>query len=119
MAQAPTPGGDKTNSSRFLRLRLRDQTLEVNLGISLQEAFVVRAATGGMSLEALCNSFGKDTFGVLWWLARRQNGEPRLSWDAFCGQWDPDLIDADYDLDNVDINDEDEKDDSPEGEGHA
>lgn len=118
MAKAPRPGKTdaKDSKPRFLKLRLREETLEVGLALSLQEAFVVRNAAG-CSVESLMQSFGMDSFAVLWFLARRQNGEPNLPWAKFAAEWDPDLSEDDIDLDEVNVDAEPAEEDSPLDDG--
>lgn len=124
MAKAPKPGSRATPSeapNSFLRLRLRDEYREVNLQVSLQEAFVIRSAAS-TSLESLMANFGLDSFAVLWWLARRQNGEAQLPFQVFAREWNADVLPGltqdDIDLDDVDIA-ETPGTDSPEDEGLA
>lgn len=114
MAKAPRPGKAKGDEKpQFMRLRLKDETLEVSLAVSLQEAFVIRNATGGLSMESLMASFGMDSFAVLWFMARRQNGEPRLAWATFVSDWPTDLGEDDIDIDVVDLDAEPPGEDSP------
>lgn len=99
MANAPTPGAP-AQEVKFFRIRVKDQTLEVSTSPTIAEKMAVRLATG-LPFEAFFahgqQSFGEDSLVVLWWLARRQNGEPRLSFDEVATSW-PTLDDGDLDL---------------------
>lgn len=86
MASAPTPGvGKKAESAaaaqKVMNLTIRGETKHLALGnIPLSERLVVRKATG-LPVEAFVseNTFGLDTLVVLWWLARRGEGEAMLT----------------------------------------
>ena len=99
------------------RIRVKDRTLDVPGEVSIQEKIAVRYATG-LPLESFVkvDAFGEDSLVVLWWLARRHNGEPNLAFATSCADW-PSPLGAD-DLDIQTITD-DEEPDSPEGSGPA
>jgi len=111
MAQAPPPGaGDRAESAdaakQILTITVREETrtLAVN-NIPLSERLIVRKATA-MPLEAFvgeiedigANKVGLDTIVVLWWLARRANGEPMLTYKKVCDEWPTDLTPDDIDV---------------------
>ncbi len=106
-------------SDGSFRIRVKDRTLDVPSEVSIQEKIAVRYATG-MPLEAFLkgeNAFGEDSLVVLWWLARRHNGSPGLSWATHVEEWPTSLGPDDIDI-KV-IGDDEIEDDSPEGSGPA
>lgn len=122
MATAPTPGTGGADPARiFFRIRIKDRTLELTGAPTIQEKMAVRYATGlpyETFVQPSSHTFGEDSLMVMWWLARRQNGEPNLAFTAVANDW-PTLGENDVDLDVVDLDAEPEADDSPEGSGPA
>lgn len=120
MVKAPAPGSlaEEKNARQFLRIRVKDRTLDFVPNISMREKFALRSATT-LPIEAfLPNSevgFGSDSLFVLWWLARRQNGETNLPFFQAEAEWPEDLTEKDLDLSIVDL--DDEEIDSPESSG--
>lgn len=123
MAKAPKPRAatDKPRNAppeagRFV-IRFRDTTLEMPEAITLKEKMAVRYATG-MPFEAFWSGesrIGEDSISVLWWLARRHNGEPHLSFEQHAAEWPTELTADDFDVEMV--TDDDEPTDDPEGSG--
>jgi hypothetical protein len=116
MAKAPTPGRARADEAAqtTLRMTMAGRTLEVQpSALSLEERFVIRSATG-LPFEAFFaggeQSIGEDSIAVLWWCARRANGEPNLAFRQFIAEWV-------FDADNFDIevDEDDGEDQSPEG----
>lgn len=122
MAKAPRPGSraQQEAAQQFIRLKVKDRELDVMLDLTMEERFVVRHSTG-MPVEAFIPSteteFGEDSLFVLWWVGRRQNGEPGLSFAQAQTEWPKGLVEGDLELALIDLGDEDEKDDSPESSG--
>jgi hypothetical protein len=120
MVSAPRPGSlaEEKGARQFLRIRVQDRTLDFVPQIALREKFALRAATG-LPIEAFMPSgtevgFGSDSLFVLWWLARRQNGEPQLPFAQAEADW-PDQLDGDdLDLSIIDLDADGEDIDSPE-----
>lgn len=115
MATAPEPGAARRAAlaNRGLRLTLQGRTLELG-EVPLSEKMAVRSATG-MPLEQFMpsnesQSFGEDSFAVLWWLARRANGERGLSLTEVVNTW-PKLTADDIELEV--ISDDDSETDDP------
>lgn len=73
-------------------------TLAVNL-LTMLDKLAVRKATG-LPWEAFWGNetIGEDSLLVLWWLARRKNGEAVLSFQEASAQWPADLSADDFDL---------------------
>lgn len=121
MVQAPTPGASRSGARVFFRIRIKDRTLELAGSPTIKEKMAVRYATG-LPLEAFVSAgehtIGEDSIVVMWWLARRQNGEPNLPFNEVAATW-PELGEDDIDVDVVDLDAESEGDDSPEGSGPA
>lgn len=125
MATAPIPGSvaEQTGARQFMRIRVRERTLELVPELTMAERFVVRSATG-LPFEAFMpahqeREFGEDSLFVLWWLARRQTGEPNLGFNQAQAEWPKGLGEDDLDFVLVDLDDEPMTEDSPEGSGPA
>lgn len=125
MVSAPTPGSRAAEEAarQFIRLRVKDKTLDMMPDLEMKERFVVRTSTG-LPIEGFLpaesqREFGEDTLFVLWWVARRQNGERNLPFAQAEREWPRDLGPDDIDITLVDLDDEPEADDSPESEGPA
>jgi hypothetical protein len=61
--------------------------------IPMSEKLIVRKATG-LPFEAFLadeDKIGADSVAVMWWLARRANGEPMLTWKQASEDWPTDL----------------------------
>jgi len=78
--------------------------LELVANVSLQEKMTVRLATG-LPFEAFWageGRVGEDSLSVLWWLARRANGEPGLPWAQHLAEWPSPLTADDIDVEILD-----------------
>lgn len=120
MATAPRPGSRAAEEAarQFVRLRVKDREFDVMPALTMRERFVVRNATG-TAFEAFLpaqseREIGEDSFFILWWVGRRQNGEPALSFAQAEQEW-PDLAPGDLDFAVIDLDGEPTEDDSPEG----
>lgn len=118
MATAPTPGAARRAEAdaKVIRITKDGKTLEVQpAALSLQERFVIRHATG-LPFEAFFtggeDSIGEDSIAVLWWVARRANGEPGLVFSQFVNDWtfNPEGFD-------IEVVEDDAEDDHPEESG--
>lgn len=125
MARAPRPGSraEAEAARQFIRIRVKDRTLDMMPDLTMKERFVVRLATE-MPLEAFLpaesqREFGEDTLFVLWWVARRQNGEPNLPFKQAEAEWPKGLSLEDIEIDLIDLDDEPAESDSGEGSGLA
>lgn len=121
MATAPRPGSTahERGARQFIRLKVREFDLDVMPALTMKERFVVRAATE-TAFEAFlpaqsAREIGEDSLFILWWVGRRQNGEPNLSFAQAEREWPTNLGDDDLDFSIVDLDAEPDKDDSPEG----
>lgn len=102
---------------KFLRIRIRDTTLDLVPNLDLDEAFVVRSSNpGNLPIESFLGAFGMDSLFILWWVARRQNGEPKLSFKDAKAEWPTSLTEDEFDLIEVDLDGEPDND-SPESSG--
>jgi len=117
MAKAPVPGRARADAAAqtVIRMTVAGKTLEVQpAALTLDERFVIRASTNGLPFEAFFaggeQSVGEDSVAVLWWCARRANGEPNLSFRQFVSEWvfDPENFD-------IEVVEADPEDPSPEG----
>lgn len=105
-----------------MRIRVKDRTLDFVPQLELREKFVVRSATG-LPFEAFMpaeqeREFGEDSLFVIWWLARRQNGEPGLSFAMAEKEWAAlELAEGDLEASMVNLDDEPAEDDSPGDDG--
>lgn len=121
MATAPKPGSldeaggaVRPKSGSFFRLRMGGTTLEMPTAIPFKEKFAVRAATGLPLGQFWGGQFkiDEDSFMILWWLARRHNGERTLSLEALMSTWPEDLSEDDVGFDVIE--DDGEPTDDPE-----
>lgn len=127
MAKAPQPGKltnvrpvERHEPNKRLVITVCGSTLELNQALPFKERFAVRAATG-LPLSAFWAGEEKvdaDSVLVLWWLARRANGEPRLSFEDAEAEWPDDLKPGDVEMEEI-VDDEDEETDDPESSGPA
>jgi hypothetical protein len=81
--------------------------------IPLSEKLIVRKATG-LPFEAFLGDedrIGADSVAVMWWLARRANGEPMLTWKQAEQDWPDELKAEDID---VEVDDPEEGASDPE-----
>lgn len=99
MASAPIPGRNGSTPARF-RITVKGETLEVPAQLPIGEKFAVRTATG-IPYGQYFVSFDEDSLCVLWWLARRHNGESRLAWPQHLAEWPEDLTAEDLELEEV------------------
>lgn len=130
MARAPKPGAQRKNAEarRTVTIRIADHppvTLAPD-NVAMAEKMIVRKATG-LPLDSFLGDdehWGEDSIAVLWWLARRANGEPMLTWTKAMADWpvplraediDVDLDDGQGDDDEVDAELVAAKESSPEG----
>jgi hypothetical protein len=100
MAKAPTPGIGKHREQNaaaqmVVTITIRDDTKRIApFNLPLGESLAVRKATGGLSIESFWSgsqAIGADSVKMLWWLARRAEGEHRLTLDEVWDQWPDDL----------------------------
>lgn len=70
----------KAPASRILRITLGGRSLEIDVMQFGPADDRVSRAQAGITISSLIESdvFGVDTMLLLWWLARRKNGEPGL-----------------------------------------
>lgn len=122
-AKAPRPGSTahERGARQFIRLKVREFDLDVMPALTMKERFVVRAATA-TAFEAFLpaqteREIGEDSLFVLWWVGRRQNGEPNLPFAQAEREWPAEFGPDDLDFTIVDLDAEPEADDSPESSG--
>jgi hypothetical protein len=120
MAEAPTPGAvDRAASNhqpigRF-EMTLGGTTLQLPVPLPFKEKFAVRAATG-LPFEQFWSGelkIAEDSFLIIWWLARRFDGEPNLPLSRVMEDWPDDIKAAGLSLDFI-KDDGDEETDDPE-----
>lgn len=115
MASAPTPGvgarKEAANAAQqILTMTIRGESHTLAIGnIPMRERLLVRKETGA-SIESLIDPIGLESLFVLWWLARRQGGEP-LTFDEAAAEWPTDLTEDDL---AVDVGDPDVGANDPE-----
>lgn len=94
------------------RVLPESHTLAVGI-MPMRERIICRKATG-LPFEAYwstADAIAIDSVMVLWWLARRANGEATLTFDAAAAEWPADLLPEEID---VDVNEPDPEADDPE-----
>lgn len=135
MAKAPTPGvsrrEEELDQAQQLVIvtikrdvftgkekRLIPQSHTIGIGnVPMRERLICRKTTG-LPLTAFWaeDRIDIDSVMVLWWMARRLNGEATLTFDQAAADW-PDGLDLENELDIVmdDGEDDGSEDDDPEG----
>ena len=123
MATAPTPGVGKRREvarqaaePKRIRIRLCDKELTFSPNLTIGERSAVRKATGGLSFETYWDgetSIGLDSLQIMWWLARRANGEATLSLDTAVDEWPANITADDIDVEEW-TEDDDAVADDPE-----
>lgn len=122
MASAPPPGaGRRAAQSRSAQqvatITLRGETYRLAVGsVPIGEKLVVLRETG-MAFDQLLgdqNKIGEVSIAVLWWLAKRANGQRSLSWAQVAAEWPADLTEDDIEFEMDTPDDDLEGDDSPE-----
>lgn len=129
MAQAPRPGVGKradaaAQAQKVMTITVKrpihhegrqvDETHTVAPGnLPMRERIICRKATG-LPLSAFWaeDRIDVDSLVVLWWLARRMNGEATLTFDAAADEWPTDL-DVENELE-ITVDDPDAEADDPE-----
>ena len=116
MATAPRPGAGRRKAAteaaqRVLRVTIcgDTRTLAVD-NIPFREQVEVRKACGGLPFSAFwggSDTIGEDSLQVLWWLARRANGEPNLALRVVLEEWPRPLTPDVFEVELVEPGDED------------
>lgn len=122
MASAPTPGVGRRNAQarsaqKVATITVKGETYRLAVGsVPIGEKLVVLRETG-MAFDQLIgdsNKIGEVSVAVLFWLAKRANGQRSLSWAQVAEEWPTDLTEDDVSFE-MDTPDEGlEGDDSPE-----
>jgi hypothetical protein len=123
MATAQRPGASRRKTERtqaqssLATITIRGETHKLAIGtIPLREKSAVRRQTG-LPFETFwtdSDHIGEDSIAVMWWLARRANGEPNLSYSEVEEQWPSDLTEEDI---QFEVETPDGEDDHPEASG--
>lgn len=99
MGLAPRPGvsaREEANAAvrRSVTVTMRGVSHTVRpLNVPLRHAAAFRKGTGGLPLRWFLDSdeLDVDSFKALWWLGRRLDGEPDLTFDELERDWPDDL----------------------------
>lgn len=129
MAKAPRPGVSKREDELEAAQQVMTLTIKRPIvndkgrtipethriainNIPMRERIICRKATG-LPLAAFWSEdrIDLDSIMVLWWMARRLEGEAALTFDQAAGQWPMDLEEGDLD---IELGEPDDEDDSPE-----
>lgn len=120
MVQAPAPGVGAhkeaaVTAKLIVTITLRGETKRIApFNLPLGESLAFRKATGGFSVESFWaggTAIGRDSVKMLWWLARRADGEPQLTLEDAWGDFPDDLGPDDL---TVDVDEPDQKATDPE-----
>ena len=133
MAKAPRPGvskreGELTEAQQIMNLKVlrpiatssgriipESHSIGIN-NIPMRERIICRKATG-LPLAAFWSEdrIDIDSIMVLWWMARRLNGEAALTFEQAAEDWPLDLSEDELDIDLGDPDDPTDQDgDDPE-----
>lgn len=116
MATAPRPGAGRRKAAqqaaqRVLRVTISGDTRTLAPdNIPFAEQVAVRKACGGLPFSAFWGGgdlIGEDSLQVLWWLARRANGEPNLQLRTVLDEWPNPLQPDDFQVELVEPDEED------------
>lgn len=129
MAKAPRPGvstrADELEAAQTVMTLVVKRPITTESGrliperhaiainnVPMRERIICRKATG-LPLAAFWaeDRIDVDSIMVLWWMARRLNGEAALTFDQAAEQWPMDLSEDDLD---IELDEPDDEDDSPE-----
>ena len=129
MAKAPKPGVSKRQESaeaarQIMTITVRgatdrkgrpiDETHTLAIGIiPMRERVICRKATG-LPVESFVaheDRIGLDSIAILWWLARRANGEINLRYEQAMDEWPKQIGEDDIE---VEVEEPDEDADDPE-----
>ncbi len=114
MATAPKPGARKKAEAQrvALKITLNGESRQLHMSDLGPAGDRVSRAQTGFPVMPYFNGerFGSDSILVLWWMARRKAGEPDLRYDEVEKEF-PTYAD----LEDVEIHEVIEDDDSPEG----
>jgi hypothetical protein len=89
MAKAPPPGKTINEASRRFRITLGGETRELSLtDLGPGDDLVARQQTG-IPVQPFFEEdrFGPDSLLILWWMARRKNGEKRLKFSEVLAEF--------------------------------
>lgn len=121
MAKAPTPGVGKrkeaaARATHLLKITVAGETKSVHINnLPFKELAAIRKMSGGLPLSAFWGGpdtvIDTDSLKILWWLARRANGEPNLIMSAVDADWDEVVNSREFD---VEYDDRTPEDDDPE-----
>lgn len=129
-ARAPRPGANRrteqTAADQVILTLTIKREIQVGQGRTLPESHTLAVNNLPMRERLICRKatgipFGEfwgegkidlDSVVVLWWLARRMNGEAALTFDLAAEQW-PDDLDIETELE-LETNEPDEEADDPE-----
>ncbi|CAB5217883.1 hypothetical protein UFOVP209_27 [uncultured Caudovirales phage] len=98
-------------AQQVMTITLRGIDYRLAIGnVPIAEKMIVRKATG-LPFEAFLTEgqIGSDSVAVLWWLARRADGEIGLTWTQAANEWPSDLT-----ADDLEVTMEDASGDDPE-----
>ncbi len=99
MGLAPRPGVTARAEAakaarRSITVTLRGESHTVwPMNVPLRHAAAFRKATGGLPLRRFLDEeeLDVDSFKALWWLGRRLDGEPDLTFDQLDADWPEDF----------------------------
>lgn len=120
MATAPRPGAGRRQQAtqaaqRVLRITVCGETRTLAPdNLPFDEQIAVRKSCGGLPFSAFWggeSTVGLDSLQIMWWLARRANGEPRLALATVLEEWPETLNPDDF---SVELDEPDEEDIDPE-----
>jgi len=120
MATAPRPGAGKRKaaletSQRVLKIRVGD--IEARLcpdNLPFSEQVAVRKQCGGLPFSAFWageDVIAEDSLQLMFWIARRLCGEPKLQFSTVLEEWPSPLLPQDFD---ISVESADEDSDNPE-----
>lgn len=126
MATAPTPGGSRVAAAKTIRITVRGDTATVNpADLGPRDDALVRKETKMAGVERVSlmgaisqldeQSMGLDAVCLLWWLGRRKAGDTTMSFGDALDRFPTYATFFDDVTFEVEDDDDDPEDGSPEG----
>lgn len=108
---APRPGqSDEVAAAKsIVRITIKGDTHAFPTDLSFDDRAQVRRQTGGIPFESYWSgelAIGLDSVQVMWWLARKLDGEPNLLLRTVLETWPAELTEDDIAVDEITLDED-------------